>query len=181
MSPKQPTPSESGRKRRTPLTSFRNHSFKEMTVFNVRNILLIGLLLLMGLPLAAQEPVTCRARDLSAHPFRNGGLSLTVASLSGYKSFDRERKFSGRANILLAVENTGSGFQLYAPNDLNLVGKDGVQVFPMFERNLADDLLPAAIRLAPGAHVNVEYALSGRLHFPARVYLGERLVAVITE
>jgi hypothetical protein len=150
-------------------------------MLNTRHLSLVSLLTLMALPIAAQESVKCRVGEISSHTFRSKDLSVRLAKLSGYKKFDYERKFSGRANVTLSVENKGSGFQLYSPHDLNFVGKDGVQVFPIFERNFADDTQPMSIRLAPGAHVIMEYALSGRLNFPAKIYLGEILVAEVTE
>lgn len=150
-------------------------------MLNPRTFCLLGLFALMALPITAQESVKCRVGEISSHSFRTKDLSVTVAKFSGYKKFDVERKFSGRANIALSVENKGTGFQLYSPHDLNFVGKDGIQVFPIFERNLADDTQPMPIRLAPGARVNMEYALSGRLNFPAKIYLGETLVAEVSE
>jgi len=146
-----------------------------------RHLSLVGLLSLMVFPISAQESVKCRVSEISSHAFRSNDLSVSLAKLSGYKKFDAERKFSGRANVTLSVENKGTGFQIYSPQDLNFVGKDGIQVFPLFERNLADDTHPMPFRLAPGARVNLEYALSGRLIFPAKIYLGETLVAEVTE
>ncbi len=134
-----------------------------------------------ALPLAAQGPLACATRDLPAHPFAAHGLTLTLQSLSGYRAFDRERKFSGRARVAFTVENKGPGFQRFDPQDLAFVGKDGLQVFPVFERNLADDTQPRALRFAPGARATLEYALSGRLAFPAKIYVGEALVAEVTE
>jgi hypothetical protein len=83
--------------------------------------------------------------------------------------------------VEITVENKSSAFKRFDPQDLSFVGKDGAQVFPVFERNLADDTLPMSLRLAPGAHASVEYALTGRLTFPAKLYLGGTLVAEVSE
>ncbi len=139
------------------------------------------LLVLAALPLRAQPPFKGSAKDLPSHPFVVDDLALTITTLSGYKAFDRERKFSGRARVEVTVENRGSAFKGYSPLEWSFVGKDGLQVFPVFERNLADDTLPMAVRLAPGAHASMEYALTGRLSFPAKVYFGGVLVAELSE
>lgn len=143
-----------------------------------------GFSLLMAaavLPLAAQFPVKCSSRQLSAHPFVTGQVSLTITSLSGYKAFDREQTFSGRARVEITVEKKGTSFTRFDPQDLSFVGKDGIQVFPIFQRNLANDTLPMSLRFAPGARASMEYALTGRLTFPAKLYFGDTLVAEVSE
>jgi hypothetical protein len=112
----------------------------------------------LALPMAAQSGLKCTTKELPAHPFMAGEVSRTITALSGYKSFDRERKFSGRARVEIALENKGSSFRRFDPQDLSFIGKDGAQVFPVFERNLADDTPPMSLGLAPGAHASVEYA-----------------------
>lgn len=144
----------------------------------LRQALLVAL---MALPMAAQNAIKCASKELPTHPFVVNEVSLTITTLSGYKSFDRERKFSGRARVEIKVENKGSAFRRFDPQDLCFVGKDGLQVFPVFERNFADETQPMAVRLAPGAHASMEYALTDRLTFPAKVYFGEALVAEVSE
>lgn len=146
-----------------------------------RNLVLPLLLALMALPMAAQGALKCAAKELPSHPFFSSDLTVTITALSGYKVFDRERKFAGRARVEVTVENKGAAFKRFDPQDLSFVGKDGVQVFPVFERNLADDTLPMSLRLAPGARASREYALTGRLAFPAKVYFGDALVAEVSE
>lgn len=136
---------------------------------------------LMALPLASQVPFKGSSRDLPTHPLVADEVALTITRLAGYKAFDRERKFSGRARVEITVENRGSAFKAFDPRDLNFVGKDGLQVVPVFERNLEDDTPPLVVRLAPGAHASMEYALTGRLTFPAKVYVGSVLVAELSE
>lgn len=131
--------------------------------------------------LAAQDPFRGGVRDLPSHPLTVKGLTVTIQQLSGHRSFDRERRFAGRARVEFTLENTGSGFLRFEPQDLSFVGRDGVQVFPVYQRNLADDTPPLVVRLAPGARASMEYALTGRLVFPARLYFGEVLVAEVTD
>ncbi len=133
------------------------------------------------LPLAAQSGLQCRAGELAAHPFDLRGLSVTVTNLDGYRLVAPERRHAGRARIALSIENKGKGFLPFSPQDLSLVGKDGTQVFPIYELNLASDAPPLSLRLAPGAHASVAYVLTGRLLFPARIYLADQLVAEVTE
>ena len=139
------------------------------------------LLALITLPIGAQDSLKCSAKELLGRIFPCQGLSLTIRELNGYKVFDRERKFSGRARVILSIENKGSQFQQYSPQELSFVGADGLQVFPIFERNLADDTMPMSFRVAPGAHFSVEYALTGRLTFPAKFFVGSTLAAEISE
>jgi len=146
-----------------------------------RKLSFLAAIALMALPMAAQELMQCKVKDLVSSPFKNKGLSLTIAKLDGYKAFAAERKHSGRARVTLLLENKGSSFLTFSPQDLGLVGKDGVQVFPIYELNFADDTVPMTLRLAPGARATVEYAMTGRLTFPAQIYLGEALLAVVAE
>jgi len=139
------------------------------------------LIALTVLPISAQDLLKCSSKELPSHPLLCQGLSITISELNGYKVFDRERKFSGRARVNLTLENKSSQFQAYDSQELSFVGKDGLQVFPVFERSLVDDTLPRSFRLAPGAHTSVEYALTGRLTFPARIYAGTALVAEVAE
>ena len=150
-------------------------------MFTKQKLVLSLLMALLALPMAAQNPLKCSSKELPSHPFVVSEVSLTITSLSGYKVFDRERKFSGRARVEIAVENKSSVFKRFDPQDLSFVGKDGVQVFPVFERNLVDDTLPMSLRLAPGARSSMEYALTGRLTFPAKLYFGDTLVAEVSE
>lgn len=148
---------------------------------NLRKRSLAGLLVLLALPMTAQEPLRCTAQELAAHPLGSKDLVVTILSLDGYKAMAAHRKHSGRARMSLSLENRGTGFSTFSPQAISLVGKDGAQVFPIYELNLADDTVPMTLRVAPGAHVTVEYVLTGRLSFPAKVYLGEVLVAQVTE
>lgn len=134
---------------------------------------------LMALPMAAQDALKISVKELPSRPFIVNDTSVTITELSGYKIFDSQKKFSGRGRVALTLENKSTKFMKFDPQDLCFVGKDGTQVFPVFERNLADDTMPMTLRLVPGSHASTEYALTGRLTFPARIYLNETLVAVV--
>lgn len=140
------------------------------------------LVAVLALPAAAEAPLTCAAKELPSHRFPLREVSIQILEFHGYKVFDRERKFAGRARLALALENRSLQlFQHFDPQELSFVGKDGIQAFPVFQRNLADDTLPMPLRLAPGARTTVEYALTGRLTYPVKVYVGDRLVAEVSE
>ena len=141
----------------------------------------VALASLVALSLAAQGTLQVKVKELASHPFRNKDLVVTIAELDGYKAFSPQRKHSGRARVALSLENASSEFKVFSPQDLSLVGKDGFQVFPIYELNLADDTIPMALHLVPGARVKVEYVLTGRLSFPAKIYLGGVLVAEVSE
>lgn len=136
-------------------------------------------------PAAAQEaPASAtplRIVELAGHPFQEGGLTVTVTHLNGYRLIAPERRHAGRGRVRLSIHNPGATFRTFSPQGLALVGKSGLQVFPLYELNLADDTVPTALRLAPGARFEVEYVLTGRLTFPAKLYLGDQLVAEVTE
>ena len=149
---------------------------------HLKNRILSALVIaLLALPVRANDVVKCSAKELPTHAFVYDGISIQITELNGYKLFDRERKFSARARVTLSLENKTTHVRKFEPQALSYVGKDGLQVFPVFERNLADDTLPMVLLLAPGAHASTEYALTGRLTFPARIYLGGALVAEVSE
>ena len=147
----------------------------------VRKYFLPVLLGLLAYPLAAQSTLQCNVKELVSHPFKDKDLVVTLTELVGYKTFAPVRKYSGRARVSLTLENKSSSFLAFAPQNLSLVGKDGLQVFPIYELNHADDTIPMLLRVAPKATAKVEYVLTDRLTFPAKIYLGESLVAEVTE
>jgi hypothetical protein len=135
----------------------------------------------VALPIAAYDIVKCSTKELSSHLFLFEEVSIQITELNGYKGFDAARKFSGRARVSISLANRSSHVRKFTPQDLSFVGKDGLQVFPIYEKNLADDTLPMTLQIAPGAHVSMEYALSGRLTFPAKIYYGESVIAEVSE
>jgi len=149
---------------------------------NANALFSVLLLTALSLPAAAQSNLKCSSKELSAHPFTYREVTIQITKLHSYKAFDSERKFSGRANVCLTIANKSTQqFQRFDPQDLSFVGKDGIQVFPIFQRNFTDVTVPMSLRLAPGARATTEYALTGRLSFPVKVYVGDTLVADVSE
>ena len=136
---------------------------------------------LLTIPLGAQEVLNLKTNDLAIHPLQVNGLSITITGLNGNQVFARLTKWSGRAHVKITLENKGASFQSFSPFDLCFVGNDGVQALPIYEINKADDTIPMTFRIAPSARLSTEYVLSDRLSFPVKIYLGDRLVAQVTE
>lgn len=132
-------------------------------------------------PISAQEAQNLKAGELATHPFQTNGLSITITGLNGYQLVSSVSKWAGRAHVRMTIENKGPSFQTFSPFELCFVGNDGVQVLPIYEINKADDSTPLTFRIAPAARLSTEYVLTGRLSFPARIYLGDRLVAHVSE
>ena len=145
---------------------------------------LVGLTLAACLafkPLSAEEALHLKVSELAAHPIQANGLSVTITGLNGHQMMASISKWAGRARVKITFENKGTSFQAFSPSDLAFVGGDGVQALPLYEINKADDTPPLAFRIAPAARFSTEYVLTGRLQFPVKIYLGDRLVAQVTE
>lgn len=151
----------------------------------MRRIISLVCLVLMAClafkPLSAQEALNLKVSDLATHPIQANGLSITITGFNGHQLIASISKWAGRARVKFTFENKGTSFHAFSPSDLSFVGSDGVQVLPLYEINKADDTTPLAFRLAPSARLSTEYVLTGRLNFPVKVYLGDHLVAQITE
>ena len=106
------------------------------------------LIAFLALPMLGGEVLKCSLKELPGHSFRSKGLTIRITELTGYKAFDRERKFSGRARAAILIENKGDDFQKFEPQDLSFVGKDGLQVFPIFERLSLQELPRSAVQKA---------------------------------
>lgn len=132
-------------------------------------------------PLSAQDLLNLKINDLATNPLQTNGLSITITGLNGYQRFAATTKWAGRAHVKITFENKSPSFHTFSPSDLCFVGNDGIQVLPIYEMNHSDDTTPMAFRIAPGARLSTEYVLTGRLRFPAKIYLGDRLVAQVTE
>ena len=149
-----------------------------------------GILLAGGVPVPIYPPL--RPSQLEEHLRRharllNNAQTVTLITVPEAKLVARllQTQVEGLKHVV-TVADLQQPPALWKPapvraQDLAFVGKDGLQVFPVFERNLADDTQPRALRFAPGARATLEYALSGRLAFPAKIYVGEALVAEVTE
>ena len=149
-----------------------------------RTASILGLVFAVGLaiiPLRAQEVLNLKINDLATHPLQTNGLSITITKLNGNQRFASISKWAGRAHVTITFENKSPSFHAFSPFDLCFVGNDGIQVLPIYEMNHIDDTTPMTFRIAPGARLSTEYVLTGRLSFPAKIYLGDRLVAQVTE
>ncbi|MBI1754334.1 MAG: hypothetical protein HY014_17840 [Acidobacteria bacterium] len=132
-------------------------------------------------PMSAQEIQNLKVSELATHPLQANGLSITITGLNGHQLIASVPRWAGRARVRMSIENKGTSFQAFSPFDLCFVGSDGVQVLPIYEINKADDSTPLAFRIAPAARLSTEYVMTGRLNFPAKIYLGDRLVAKVAE
>ena len=89
------------------------------------------------------------------------------------------------------VENSSTGFETFSPQRVSLVDRDNVQVNVMAPKRSSyrtvppyDPRIPTGPldrRIAPGARVKENYSLTGKAHFPIRLYYDEKLLAEIVE
>ena len=97
----------------------------------------------------------------------------------------------GNGSIDVEVENASSGFETFSPQRFSLVDRDNVQVNVMAPKRNSyrtvppyDPRIPSSPldrRIAPGARVKESYSLTGKVHFPIRLYYDEKLLAEIIE
>ncbi len=132
-------------------------------------------------PLSAQDALNLKVNELATHQIQANGLFITITKLNGNQLIASNTKWSGRAHVKIDFQNKSTSFHAFSPTDVSFVGADGVQALPIYEINKADDTTPLAFRLAPSARLSTEYVLTGRLTFPVKIYLGDRLVAQVTE
>lgn len=121
-------------------------------------------------PLTSKSPlevIRCRAADLQNHPFQVDGLSVVLRCY-------RDRKLNGNWWFDLKVDNTTDGFISFNPQQLSVVNADGRQ------EQLDTDLM---VLIAPGAFISTSYKywFDNDLKMPARIYLGDRLLAEINK
>lgn len=140
-------------------------------------LLLVAPALLAQAPRTApmSEPVKCSAAELDRQVFRVGDLELKI------RDFKPNRGFGTRL-IAFQLENLGSGFLAFAAEDMMLVSAGGSQVLETApQEDFRIQHLPQRLRIAPGAHVTLTLYPDQTVKFPAKLYLGERLLAEITE
>lgn len=106
---------------------------------------------------------------------------MPVEDLTRDQVIGRSARIADRVTITLRIRKTGNAFASFAPQDLALVGKDGVQIAPLCELNGSLEKEALARRIAPGAAVEVRFILSGKFDLPAQVHLAGTLVAIIQE
>lgn len=143
----------------------------------------LGLLVVLsGATLLSQTPtpgkadlVHCASAELNRHPFRVGELELKI------KEFKPNRGIGTRL-IAFQVENHSQEFLAFAAQDLVLVSSDGNQIT---EAAPSDQFrthpLPQRVRIAPGARLALTFYPEQTVKYPAKLYLGDKLLAEITE
>ncbi len=149
---------------------------------------LFALVLFLLVPLCAvadDQPAQIRASDLDKTPIDAGPLKIRITKLKG--SFMK----LGNGSIEVVVENHSNDFETFSPQRLALVDKANVQVNIVVSRHSPyrtappyDPRMPGSLldrRIAPGARVKESYSLSGKVHFPIRLYYDEKLLAEIIE
>jgi hypothetical protein len=152
----------------------------------MRKIRLFALcaLLLAGCPAPpglAQTPQPLTRSQLQSTPFDVGGLTLTLRKLDGIVRLSADPRDVNVGFVVVRLENRTNRFAVFAPGQLVIVGKDGSQASVGYERRAEDRVLVSEIRVAPGAHVEVQYNLTARVRFPAKVYYGDALLAEVKE
>ncbi|HXG66002.1 MAG TPA: hypothetical protein VNO70_12945 [Blastocatellia bacterium] len=138
-------------------------------------ILFIPMMGLLTDAYSQQPPLRVRKYELPRTPFIAGPLKITLIDFRG--SF---LKLSP-GFIEAQVENTSTQFATFSPQRLSFVDKDNDQS-DILGVGFGEHLLPAPVRtLAPGARMKQAYALTDKVHLPARLYYDEKLLAVIAE
>ena len=150
--------------------------------------ILFALVVSLLIPLCAiadDQPARVRVSELEKTPIAAGPLKIRITKLKG--SF---MKF-GNGSIEVEIENPTTGFETFSPQRLALVDRDNEQVNVMapkrnFYRTVPpyDPRIPTSPldrRIAPGARVKESYSLTGKAHFPIRLYYDEKLLAEIVE
>jgi hypothetical protein len=149
---------------------------------------LFALIVVVLIPLCAiadDQAVRVRVSELEKTPIAAGPLKIRFTKLKG--SF---LKF-GNGSVEVEVENASTGFETFSPLRLSLVDRDNVQVNVMAPKRSSyrtvppyDPRIPASPldrRIAPGARVKESYSLTGKVHFPIRLYYDEKPLAEIVE
>lgn len=149
---------------------------------------LFAVVLALVIPLCAvadDQSVRVRVSELEKTPISAGPLKIRITKLKG--SF---LKF-GNGSIEVEVENSSAGFETFSPHRLALVDRDNGQVNVMAPKRSSyrtvppyDPRIPTGLldrRIAPGARIKESYSLSGKAHFPIRLYYDEKMLAEIVE
>jgi hypothetical protein len=130
---------------------------------------------------AAQAPTEVRVSELKGSPFHAEGLTLTVRKLDDYVYTSADVRDTGGGFVILKIENPSARFLAFTPNRLAIVGRDGKQASPRSERHNVERVPPSEVRVAPGARVEVQYNLTERVRYPAKLYYGDTLLADLVE
>jgi len=137
------------------------------------SIMLPSVIWLFPITLPAQtgpsKPVLqCKSSELDRHPFEIGGMSLTITTLK-------------KDVIWIQLKNNSDEFRVFQPEDLNVVGGDGNQLYIQTTTGSAPMTVTTRAHIAPGATLKQGYGLNHFVHFPAKIYFNEKLLAEISD
>jgi len=135
----------------------------------------------LAAPARGQEVPVTKFVAVSAETFTVNGLEIVIKDLTRNQFMGSTPRYPGRANITLRIRNTGKAFASFAPQDVAIVGKSGLQVAPLCELNGSVESEPLLRQIAPGAYMEVKFILSDKVQLPAKVYLGGKLVTEVQE
>ena len=138
------------------------------------------LTLLTSATIAQQAPESVKASDLKNHPFQVGGLELGIAKLDDNVVTSADVRDCGVGYLDLRITNVMGDFVRFVPSQFVVVGRDGRQASPGYERRWSDRVPPAEISVAPRATTQMRYNLTARIRFPADVYYDGTLLARVT-
>lgn len=150
------------------------------------SLLTLALALLIPVFVAADDqPTHVKVSELAKTPISAGPLKIRISRLKA--NFMR----FGNGSIEVEVENVSTGFETFSPYRLSLINNDNTQInvlgnrhgyyrnVPPYDPKIQSG--PQDRRIAPGARVKENYPLSGKVHFPMRLYYDEKLLAEIVE
>jgi hypothetical protein len=132
-------------------------------------------------PCVAQSAQQVKTDELKRTPFVVEGLTLTLRKLDGNVFSSSSIRDVAVGFVAVRLENHTEQFVAFVPSQLVIVGKDGKQASIGYERRGGDRVTANEVRVAPGAHVEVQYNLTERIRFPAKLYYGDKLLAKVTD
>ena len=128
--------------------------------------------------LASQaEAEEVRNRELKNKSFTAGSLKITITSFTV-------------GNISIEVENTSDDFKTFSPQLLTFIDKNNNQENIVGQyagsESVGTDSTASVVaagdqRIWPRARIKHLYKLPNRVHLPARLYYGEKLLATIID
>jgi hypothetical protein len=135
---------------------------------------LIALVLCSAAARAQSPSSLIKVSELKAKTFNVDGLVFTIKKLDD-KTFSR-----GVGYVEILLENVASNPIIFQPSRFTVVGKDNMQAFLSYQYLSARRAQPVEIMVVPGAKVEMEYDLSIRFMYPAKLFYGERQLAEVT-
>jgi len=144
-------------------------------------LFLSGFAFVSAQPAADQTPPQVRKEKLRSTQFDLAGLTLIFGKLDDSVIFSDDRRDVGVGFVRFRLDNRTDQFITFDPTELVFVGENGGQASIGLQRREEDRAPAEEIRMAPGAHVYLEYNLTARLYFPVKVYYNAKLIAEVTD